>query len=225
MSRYGDAAKSFGQKSEKESNFDKFFPCLFERISAHDFRARIFLEADMAEERILMDAAAIGRTLTRLSHEVVEKNKGTDGLCLLGVKRRGEIVAKRVCALIKKSYGEEIPCAGIDIGMYRDDLVSGYFVPDAEANRPGFAIDGKKVVLCDDVLHTGRTVRAAIEAIFDLGRPASVRLLVLVDRGGRQMPVCADLVGKNIPTSSSEFIDVRFEEIEGEDSLGIRRAE
>ena len=108
--------------------------------------------------------------------------------------------------------------------MYRDDLVSGYFVPDARVNRLGFAVDGKKVVLCDDVLHTGRTVRAAIEAIFDLGRPASVRLLVLVDRGGRQMPVSADLVGKNIPTASSEFIDVRLAEIEGEDSLGISRA-
>lgn len=178
----------------------------------------------MAEERILMDAAAIGRTLVRLSHEVVEKNKGTDGLCLIGVKRRGEIVARRIAGLIKKGYGAEIPCAGIDIGMYRDDLVSCYFVPDARVNRLGFDVDGKKVVLCDDVLHTGRTVRAAIEAIFDLGRPASVRLLVLVDRGGRQMPVSADLVGKNIPTASSEFIDVRLAEIEGEDSLGISRA-
>lgn len=179
----------------------------------------------MAEERILMDAAGIGRTLTRLSHEVVEKNKGTDGLCLLGVKRRGEIIASRIAALISKGYGQSVPCAGIDIGMYRDDLVSGYFVPDASVNSLGFSIDGKKVVLCDDVLHTGRTVRAAIEAIFDLGRPASVRLLVLADRGGRQMPVCADFVGKNIPSSSSEWIDVRFTEIEGEDSLGIRRGD
>ena len=176
-------------------------------------------------ERILMDGAAIARTLTRLSHEVIEKNKGTEGLCLIGIKRRGEIVAERIAALLQKGYGVQVPCAGIDIGMYRDDLVSGYFVPDAHVNRLGFAIDGKKVVLCDDVLHTGRTVRAAIEAIFDLGRPASVRLLVLADRGGRQMPVCADLVGKNIPTSSSEWLDVRFAELEGEDSLGIRRTD
>ena len=179
----------------------------------------------MERERILMDSAAIGRTLTRLSHEVVEKNKGTDGVCLLGVKRRGEILARRICALIEKSYGEKLPVDGIDIGLYRDDLVSGYFVPDASVNRLGFSVDGKKVVLCDDVLHTGRTVRAAIEAIFDLGRPAAVQLLVLVDRGGKEMPVCADFVGKNIPSSSDESIDVMLAEIEGVDSLGIRRME
>ena len=172
-------------------------------------------------EHILMDAAAIGRTLTRLSHEVVEKAKGTNGLCLIGIPRRGEVVAARIRASIEKFYGVSLPCAGIDIGMYRDDLVSGYFVPDARVNSLGFPIDGKTVILCDDVLHTGRTVRAAIEAIFDLGRPAKIMLLVLCDRGGREMPVSPDFVGKNIPTSAKETIDVRFAEIEGEDSLGI----
>lgn len=176
-------------------------------------------------EHILMDGAAVARTLVRLSHEVVEKNKGTEGLCLLGIPRRGEIVARRIQALIKKFYGAEVPCAGIDIGMYRDDLVSGYFVPDAKTNAPGFSVEGKRVVLCDDVLHTGRSVRAAIEAIFDLGRPARVMLLVLCDRGGREMPVSPDFVGKNVPTSRQEFIDVRLAEIEGEDSLGITQAE
>ena len=176
----------------------------------------------MAEERILMDAAAIGRTLVRLSHEVVEKNKGTDGLCLIGVKRRGEIVARRIAGLIKKGYGAEIPCAGIDIGMYRDDLVSSFFVPEATVNRLGFPVDGKRVVLCDDVLHTGRSVRAAIEAIFDLGRPACIELLVLCDRGGREIPISPDLVGKNIPTARREWLDLRLREIEGEDMLGIR---
>mgnify|MGYP002802670341 FL=1 len=176
-------------------------------------------------EHILMDGAAVARTLVRLSHEVVEKNKGTEGLCLLGIPRRGEIVARRIQALIKKFYGAEVPCAGIDIGMYRDDLVSGYFVPDAKTNAPGFSVEGKRVVLCDDVLHTGRSVRAAIEAIFDLGRPARVMLLVLCDRGGREMPVSPVFVGKNVPTSRQEFIDVRLAEIEGEDSLGITQAE
>ena len=176
-------------------------------------------------EHILMDGAAVARTLVRLSHEVVEKNKGTEGLCLLGIPRRGEIVARRMQALIKKFYGAEVPCAGIDIGIYRDDLVSGYFVPDAKTNAPGFSVEGKRVVLCDDVLHTGRSVRAAIEAIFDLGRPARVMLLVLCDRGGREMPVSPDFVGKNVPTSRQEFIDVRLAEIEGEDSLGITQAE
>ena len=176
-------------------------------------------------EHILMDGAAVARTLVRLSHEVVEKNKGTEGLCLLGIPRRGEIVARRIQALIKKFYGAEVPCAGIDIGIYRDDLVSGYFVPDTKTNAPGFSVEGKRVVLCDDVLHTGRSVRAAIEAIFDLGRPARVMLLVLCDRGGREMPVSPDFVGKNVPTSRQEFIDVRLAEIEGEDSLGITQAE
>ena len=176
-------------------------------------------------EHILMDAAAIGRTLVRLSHEVVEKAKGTDGLCLIGIPRRGEIVASRIRALIEKFYGAALPCAGIDIGMYRDDLVSGYFVPDARVNALGFPVDGKTVILCDDVLHTGRTVRAAIEAVFDLGRPARIMLLVLCDRGGREMPVSPDFVGKNIPTSAKETIDVRFAEIEGEDSLGISSGE
>ena len=176
-------------------------------------------------EHILMDGAAVARTLVRLSHEVVEKNKGTEGLCLLGIPRRGEIVARRIQALIKKFYGAEVPCAGIDIGIYRDDLVSGYFVPDAKTNAPGFSVEGKRVVLCDDVLHTGRSVRAAIEAIFDLGRPARVMLLVLCDRGGREMTVSPDFVGKYVPTSRQEFIDVRLAEIEGEDSLGITQAE
>ena len=172
-------------------------------------------------EHILMDSAAIGRTLTRLSHEIVEKEKGTDKICLIGIKRRGEIVARRIQALIEKFYGKQVPCAGIDIGLYRDDLVSGFFVPDAQANELGFSVDGKNVVLCDDVLHTGRSVRAAIEAIFDLGRPAKISLLVLCDRGGKEMPISPDFVGKNVPTSAKEFIDVRLREIEGEDSLGI----
>ncbi len=172
-------------------------------------------------EHIIMDGAAVARTLVRLSHEIVEKNKGTENLCLIGIRRRGEILADRIRKLIYKFYGTELPCSGIDIGMYRDDLVSGFFVPDAKVNELGFCVNGKNVVLCDDVLHTGRSVRAAIEAIFELGRPSKIWLLVLCDRGGKEMPVSADFVGKNIPTSRQEFIDVHLIEIEGEDSLGI----
>ena len=177
------------------------------------------------KERILLDSAAVGRMLVRLTHEVAEKNKGTSGLCLLGIRRRGEIVAERMRALFAAQYGAEVPSAGIDIGMYRDDLVSGYFVPDARVNELRFSVDGMHVVLCDDVLHTGRSVRAAIEAIFDLGRPAKISLLVLCDRGGREMPVGADFVGKNIPTSRREYIDLRLKELEGEDSLSVTAAE
>lgn len=176
-------------------------------------------------ERILMDGGAIARTLNRLSHEIYERNKGLENVCLIGIRRRGEILARRIRDLIRENYACDLPCAGLDIGMYRDDLVSNYFVPDARSNSLGFDVNGKRVVLCDDVLHTGRSVRAAIEAIFDLGRPASIRLLVLCDRGGREMPVFADFVGKNVPTSRSEFIDVRLKEIEGEDALGIRGAD
>ena len=173
-------------------------------------------------EHILMDASAIARTLVRLSHEVVERNKGTENLCLVGIPRRGEIVARRIRAQIEKFYGVSLPCAGIDIGMYRDDLVSSFFVPDATVNAFDFSVTGKTIVLCDDVLYTGRSVRAAIEALFDMGRPARIMLLVLCDRGGREMPVSPDFIGKNIPASRQEFIDVRFAEIEGKDSLGIR---
>ena len=173
-------------------------------------------------ERILMDEAAIARMLTRLAHELVEHNKGTEKLCVIGIRRRGDFVAHRIVALVKKLYGVELPCAGIDIGMYRDDLVSGFFVPDASVNELGFSVDGKRVVLCDDVLHTGRSVRAAIEAIFDLGRPACIELLVICDRGGHELPVSPDFVGKNIPTARREWLDLNLREIEGKDSLGIR---
>ena len=172
-------------------------------------------------ERILMDEGAIARMLTRLAHELVEHNKGTEDLCVIGIRRRGEFVARRIAALVKKLYGADLPCAGIDIGMYRDDLVSGFFVPDASVNDLGFSVDGKRVVLCDDVLHTGRSVRAAIEAIFDLGRPARIELLVLCDRGGRELPVSPDLVGKNIPTEAGQKVEVRFAETDGKDEAEI----
>ena len=172
-------------------------------------------------EHILMDAAAIGRTLTRLSHEVVEKAKGTDGLCLIGIPRRGEIVASRIRALIEKFYGAALPCAGIDIGMYRDDLVSGYFVPDARVNALGFSVDGKTVILCDDVLHTGRTVRAAIEAVSNGARAARIQLAVLIDRGHREIPIRPDYIGKNLPTSREERVSVRLTEVDGEDNVVI----
>ena len=170
-----------------------------------------------------MDEAAIARMLTRLSHELVEHNKGTENVCVLGIRRRGEYVARRIVALVKQFYGVDLPCAGIDIGMYRDDLVSSFFVPEATVNRLGFPVDGKRVVLCDDVLHTGRSVCAAIDAIFELGRPACVQLLELIDRGGRELPVRADYVGKNVPMSRSEFLDVGFAELGGDDTVVIRK--
>ena len=175
----------------------------------------------MKEERLLMDAAAIRRTLTRLSHEIVEKNKGADNLCLVGIKRRGEIIARRICGLLESSYGVSPDTAGIDIGMYRDDLVSGFFVPDASVNDLGFSIDNKSVILCDDVLHTGRSVRAAIEAVFSRGRARAIRLAVLIDRGHRELPIRPDYVGKNLPTSASERVRVLVNEYDGAEGVAI----
>ena len=174
---------------------------------------------------VIMDAEGMRRTIVRLSHEIEEKCEGLGGVVLVGVKRGGEVVARRLQREIARSGGGELPCAGLDIALTRDDLVSAFILPDAVRNELGFSIDGKTVVLCDDVLHTGRSAAAGIEALFRLGRPAKIRLLVLVDRGGRELPVRADFVGKNVPTSREEYIAVHFTELGGsEDALLITRA-
>ena len=142
------------------------------------------------------------------------------------MRRGGEIVANRLKEEIRASTGIELPSAGLDIGMTRDDLVSAFYVPDAGVNDFGFDITGGRVVLCDDVLHTGRSAVAGIEALFRLGRPERIQLLVLVDRGGREVPVRADFVGKNVPTSRSEYVSVHFTELGAEcDELSIIRRE
>ncbi len=175
---------------------------------------------------VIMDNMGVHRTVIRLSHEISERTEGLHDVVLVGVKRGGEVVAKRIQAYFAKAEGRDLPCAGIDIGMTRDDLVSEFFVPDATPNVFGFDITGKTVILCDDVLHTGRSAVAAIEALFRLGRPRKIQLLVLVDRGGREVPVRADYVGKNVPTSRNEYIDVQLKELgAAEDKLSIRKKE
>ena len=166
---------------------------------------------------VILDEKGLKRTLVRLSHEIEEKNEGLDGVVLIGVKRGGEIVAERLKSELKSGTGVSVPAAGLDIGMTRDDLVSAFFVPDAGVNELGFDIS-----LCDDVLHTGRSAVAGIEALFRLGRPKCIELLVLVDRGGRELPVRADFVGKNVPTSRSEYVSVHFTELGAErDELAV----
>ena len=172
----------------------------------------------------IVDEEKLKRIFVRLAHEVVERNDGTADVALLGIQRSGVAVAERMQSELEKIEGLRLPTGALDVTLYRDDLLQGGGA-DKGLTLVDFPVDGKKVVLCDDVLHTGRSVRAAIEAIFDLGRPARVMLLVLCDRGGREMPVSPDFVGKNVPTSRQEFIDVRLAEIEGEDSLGITQAE
>lgn len=171
------------------------------------------------QQSVIMDASRLHRTVIRLSHEIAERNEGMENVVLVGVKRGGEVIAARIRDYFAKAYGNEVPCGGIDIGMTRDDLVSAFFVPDASPNELGFDVTGKTVVLCDDVLHTGRTAVAAIEAIFRLGRPRKIQLLVLLDRGGREVPVRADYVGKNAPTSRQEYVAVYLKELGAEEDM------
>lgn len=170
---------------------------------------------------ILLDETAIKRTLTRVAHEIIEKNKGIDNIILIGIKRRGVPIAERISLLIEQFEGIKVPVASVDITLYRDDLISLNEQPILNNSDLGIDVKGKKIVLVDDVLYTGRTVRAAIDAIIDKGRPQMIQLAVLVDRGHRELPIRADYVGKNIPTSGKEMISVKLCEIDGEDSVSI----
>ena len=169
------------------------------------------------QERLIMDENAVKRAFVRLSNEILERVGTLDDVVLLGVKRGGEIVAFRVAEYLERIEGVKPPCAGLDITMERDDLVSEFFVPEFTGNDFDFSVTGKTVVLCDDVLHTGRSIRAAIETIFSLGRPKKILLLEMIDRGGRQLPIRADFVGKNVPTGKKEKIDMRFKELGAEE--------
>lgn len=173
----------------------------------------------------LMDEAAMNRALTRISHEIVEKNKGIQDLCLVGIRRRGEPLSKLIAGSILGIEGAEIPCGSVDISFYRDDLSR---VSDAPVTRWAslpFDVEGKTVVLVDDVLYTGRTARAAIDAVFSCGRPRAVQFAVLIDRGHRELPIRADYVGKNVPTSHTELIEVRLPEYDGESGVYLMDAE
>lgn len=166
----------------------------------------------------LMDEGAMDRALTRLSHEIVEKNSGVDNVVLIGIKTRGVPLAYRVASKIKKAYDVVIPVGLLDTSLYRDDRENIQNKKD-DNTQIGFEVAGKNVVLVDDVLYTGRTVRAAIEAIIKLGRPSVIELAVMVDRGHRELPIRPDFVGKNVPTSKAENIKVNLIEIDGEDSV------
>ena len=169
----------------------------------------------------LLDENAIRRALTRLSHEIIEKNKGVEDIVLVGIKRRGYPLAERLSEFIEKFEGVKIPVASVDITLYRDDLTNVSDTPNL--NDPTIAVElrGNKVSRVDDVLYTCRTARAAIDAIMDQGRPEFIQLAVLVDRGHKELPIRADYVGKNIPTSKDEIIKVQIKEIDGTDSVEI----
>lgn len=164
----------------------------------------------------IMDEAALGRALMRISHEIVEKNKGAENVVLVGIRRRGEPIARRIRENIVKIEGLEPPCGSIDIKFYRDDLTELAESPVVKKAELPFSVTDRDVILVDDVLYTGRTARAAIEAVFTCGRPRSIQFAVLVDRGHRELPIRADFVGKNIPTSRSELVEVRLPEFDNE---------
>ena len=167
----------------------------------------------------IMDEKALDRALTRISHEIIERNKGVEGLVLLGIKTRGVSLAKRLCEKIRNIEGNVLPVGTLDITRHRDDIKDMKDIPRENLTDISFDINGMKVVLVDDVLYTGRTVRAAMDAIVEIGRPLSIQLAVLVDRGHRELPIRADYVGKNVPTSRSEMIIVNVGEVDGKDSV------
>ena len=175
----------------------------------------------MKEKAQLMDEKAIGRAITRISHEIIERNKGIEDVVLVGIKTRGVPIADRIGKKIQQIEGASVNTGEVDITLYRDDLKKIDVDPVINGSNVQFSIDDKIVILVDDVLYTGRTVRSALDAIIDIGRPKAIQLAGLVDRGHRELPIRADYVGKNVPTSKGEIISVKLSEIDGEDSVTI----
>jgi len=173
------------------------------------------------EKTRIMDEAGMRRALTRISHEIIERNKGVKDLAIIGIRRRGGPLAERLAEKIKEIEGVEIPVGLLDITLYRDDLTTLASQPMVLRTEVPFDITNKVIILTDDVLYTGRTVRAALDALIDLGRPRAIQLAVLVDRGHKELPIKADYVGKNVPTSKKEIITVRVKEIDGKDEVVI----
>jgi pyrimidine operon attenuation protein/uracil phosphoribosyltransferase len=177
-------------------------------------------------ERTVLDGDEVRRALNRIAHEIVEKNPESGGLALVGIHTRGAVICRRVHAMVGELTGAEVPLGDLDISFYRDDLDrrEPREAPVVHASHLDFELEGRTVVLVDDVLYTGRTVRAGIEALFDYGRPERVQLAVLADRGHRELPIRPDYVGKNLPTSSEERVQVQLEETDGSDGVLITPA-
>ena len=171
-------------------------------------------------DKVVLDGEDMRRTLVRISHEIVEKTGGS-GLAVVGIHRRGAVLAQRLRDLVAELVGEPIPLGDIDISFYRDDVATRSQQPTVHASHIEFPVEGVTVVLVDDVLYTGRTARAGIDALFDYGRPARVQLAVVADRGHRELPIRPDYVGKNLPTAASERVFVRVEELDGVDEVII----
>ena len=178
----------------------------------------------MQPPKTVLDRDDMRRTLVRIAHEIVEKNAEPEGLAIVGIHRRGALLAARLKQLLDDLLDAEVPQGSLDISFYRDDVATRPEQPVVHASDVPFDLDGRTVVIVDDVLFTGRTVRAAIEALFDYGRPARVQLAVLADRGHRELPIRPDYVGKNLPTARTERVNVRLDELDGEDLVTISAA-
>ncbi len=175
----------------------------------------------MRLKTVLFNEIAMQRALSRISHEIIEKNNGVEDVVLIGIKTRGVPMTNLIKEKIKQIDGRELPSGTLDITLYRDDLSELGQMPLVSDSHIDFDIKGKKVILCDDVIFTGRTVRAAIDAIMKLGRPKTIQLAVLIDRGHRELPIRADYVGKNVPTSLDEVVAVKFNETDGEMNVSL----
>ncbi|UCH64545.1 MAG: bifunctional pyr operon transcriptional regulator/uracil phosphoribosyltransferase PyrR [Ignavibacterium sp.] len=175
----------------------------------------------MDEMSKIVDKKGLNRILTRISHEILERNKGSENLVLIGMRTRGEYLAHRIFEKIKKIDDVEVPLGVLDATLYRDDYRTRLKQPEVSVSDITFDINEKDIIIIDDVLYTGRTVRSALNALMEFGRPASMQLFTLVDRGHRELPIRADYVGKNIPTSYNQEIKVKMEEIDGEDSIYV----
>jgi pyrimidine operon attenuation protein / uracil phosphoribosyltransferase len=176
---------------------------------------------------VVMDADRVSRALTRIAHEILERNHGIDGVCLVGVRSRGVPLARRIAAILASVTGQEVPTGALDITLYRDDLMRAAIGPQPIVRKTEipFSIDDRTIVLVDDVLYTGRTTRAALDALIDFGRPKAIQLVVLVDRGHRELPIKADYVGKNVPTSRKESVQVRLQELDQADEVVVEAGE
>ena len=179
----------------------------------------------MTSKTLIIDEKGFTRTLTRLAHEILEKNKGADTLALVGIRTRGEFIARRLTRIIQEIEHKELQVGFLDITLYRDDLRENLSQPILKGTEISFDVTSKDIVLIDDVLFTGRTVRAALDELVDMGRPASIQLAVLIDRGHRELPIRADFVGKSVPTSVNEKIKVLMSEIDKEDAVYIVQQE
>jgi pyrimidine operon attenuation protein/uracil phosphoribosyltransferase len=176
---------------------------------------------------VVMDADRISRSLVRIAHEIVERNRGVSDLALVGIRERGVPLAKRIATALHGISGTEVPTGALDITLYRDDLMRQAVGPQPVVRRTDipFDLDDRVILLVDDVLYTGRTIRAALDALIDFGRPRAIQLVVLVDRGHRELPIKADYVGKNVPTSRRESVQVRLQEVDGHDEVVLQADE